>query len=122
MARPVPKGPSASHLCMCVHMHTCTHTSTHMHTHTHTQIQILRGLFLKTNMLTMNKGLPWWLSHKEPACQHKRCRFDLWIGENPLQKEMATQSSIPSWEIPWTEEPGRPVSTRSQKRWIRPTS
>ena len=27
--------------------------------------------------------------------------------EDPLQKEMATHSSIPAWEIPSTEEPGR---------------
>ena len=26
--------------------------------------------------------------------------------EDPLQKEMATHSSILAWEIPWTEEPG----------------
>ena len=26
--------------------------------------------------------------------------------EDPLQKEMATHSSILVWEIPWTEEPG----------------
>ena len=26
--------------------------------------------------------------------------------EDPLKKEMATHSSIPVWEIPWTEEPG----------------
>ena len=26
--------------------------------------------------------------------------------EDPLEKEMATQSSILVWEIPWTEEPG----------------
>ena len=26
--------------------------------------------------------------------------------EDPLQKEMATYSSILAWEIPWTEEPG----------------
>ena len=26
--------------------------------------------------------------------------------EDPLEKEMATQSSILTWEIPWTEEPG----------------
>ena len=26
--------------------------------------------------------------------------------ENPLEKEMATYSSILAWEIPWTEEPG----------------
>ena len=27
--------------------------------------------------------------------------------EDPLEKEMATQSSILAWEIPWTEEPGQ---------------
>ena len=26
--------------------------------------------------------------------------------ERPLEKEMATHSSILAWEIPWTEEPG----------------
>ena len=26
--------------------------------------------------------------------------------EDPLQKGMATHSSILAWEIPWTEEPG----------------
>ena len=28
-------------------------------------------------------------------------------GEDPLEKGMATQSSILAWRIPWTEEPGR---------------
>ena len=27
--------------------------------------------------------------------------------EDALEKEMATQSSILAWKIPWTEEPGR---------------
>ena len=27
--------------------------------------------------------------------------------EDPLEKEMATHSSILAWEIPWAEEPGR---------------
>ena len=27
--------------------------------------------------------------------------------EDPLEKEMATDSSVLAWEIPWTEEPGR---------------
>ena len=27
--------------------------------------------------------------------------------EDPLEKEMATHSSILAWENPWTEEPGR---------------
>ena len=26
--------------------------------------------------------------------------------EDPLEKEMATHSSIHAWEIPWTKEPG----------------
>ena len=26
--------------------------------------------------------------------------------EDPLEKEMATHSSILAWEIPWTQEPG----------------
>ena len=28
-------------------------------------------------------------------------------GKDPLEKGMATHSSILAWEIPWTEEPGR---------------
>ena len=35
--------------------------------------------------------------------------------ENPLEKEMATHSSILAWEIPWTEELGGPQSMGSQK-------
>ena len=35
---------------------------------------------------------------------------ETWVGsldqEDPLEKEMATQSSILAWEIPWTEMPG----------------
>ena len=27
-------------------------------------------------------------------------------GEDPLEKEMATHSSILAWRIPWTEQPG----------------
>ena len=34
--------------------------------------------------------------------------------EDPLEKEMATHSSILAWEIPWTEEPGRLGSQKSQ--------
>ena len=34
---------------------------------------------------------------------------DTWVqflgGEDPLEEEMATHSSILAWEIPWTEEP-----------------
>ena len=36
---------------------------------------------------------------------------ETWVGslgwENPLEKRMATHSSILAWRIPWTEKPGR---------------
>ena len=35
--------------------------------------------------------------------------------EGPLEKEVATHSSILAWEIPWTEEPGRLESKRVRK-------
>ena len=35
--------------------------------------------------------------------------------EDPLEKGMATHSSILAWRIPWTEEPGGLQSTGSQK-------
>ena len=35
--------------------------------------------------------------------------------KNPLEKRMATHSSILAWEIPLTEEPGRLQSMGSQR-------
>ena len=35
--------------------------------------------------------------------------------EDPLEKEMATHSSVLTWRIPWTEEPCRLQSMRSQE-------
>ena len=44
---------------------------------------------------------------------------EMWIQslgqEDPLEKEMATHSSILAWEIPWTEEPGRLQSMGHQR-------
>ena len=39
--------------------------------------------------------------------------------EDPLEKEMATHSSILAWEIPWTEEPGGLQSMGSQNNKIK---
>ena len=43
----------------------------------------------------------------------------MWVGslgwEDPLEEEMATHSSILSWEIPQTEEPGRLQSEGPQR-------
>ena len=36
--------------------------------------------------------------------------------DDPLEREMATHSSMLAWEIPWTEEPGRLQSMESQNR------
>ena len=45
--------------------------------------------------------------------------WDTWVRslgqEDPLEKEMATHSSILAWRIPWTEEPGRLQSVGSQR-------
>ena len=38
-------------------------------------------------------------------------------GEDPLEKEMTTHSSILTWEIPWTEESGGLQTMGSQKSW-----
>ena len=35
--------------------------------------------------------------------------------KDPLEKEMATHSSILAWDVPWTEEPGRLQSMGSQR-------
>ena len=39
-----------------------------------------------------------------PAMQETWVQFPGW--EDPLEKGMASHSSILAWEIPWTEEPG----------------
>ena len=41
--------------------------------------------------------------------------FDPWVWEDPLEKEMATRSSVLAWEILWTEEPGGLQSTGPQR-------
>ena len=40
-----------------------------------------------------------------PAMQETSVQFLGW--ENPLERDMATHSNIVSWDILWTEEPGR---------------
>ena len=61
---------------------------------------------------------PWWLSGKR-ICLPIQETQETWVQslnrEAPLEKEMATHSSILAWEIPWTEVPGRLQSTGSQR-------
>ena len=48
---------------------------------------------------------------KKKACLPIQETQEMWVQslgqEDPLEKEMATHSSTLTWEIPWTEEPGR---------------
>ena len=48
-----------------------------------------------------------------PAVQETRVQSLGW--EDPLEKEMATHSSILAWKISWTEEPGGLQSMGSQR-------
>ena len=44
---------------------------------------------------------------KPPAMQETQEMRVQFLGqEDPLEKEMATHSSILAWRIPWTEKPG----------------
>ena len=49
-----------------------------------------------------------------PAMWETRVRFLDW--EDPLEKELAIHSSTLAWKIPWTEEPDKLQSMRSQSR------
>ena len=51
-------------------------------------------------------GFSWWLSGKESACNAGGAQVQSMGWEDPLEKEMASHSSIFAWEIPWMEEPG----------------
>ena len=46
----------------------------------------------------------------------KESAHSIWVKEDPLQKEMATHSSIRDWRIPWTEEPDGLQSMGSQSQ------
>ena len=50
-----------------------------------------------------------WLSSKEPACSAGDVMMQLrsLSQEDPLEKEMATQSGILAWQVPWLEKPVR---------------
>ena len=61
-------------------------------------------------------SLTCWLSSKELTCKCRRPTVRSLGQEAPLQKELATHSSILAWEIPWTEEPGG-YSSQGSKSW-----
>ena len=60
------------------------------------------------------KGFPGDSDGKESACNAGDAVWSLG-GEDSLEKEMATHSSIPIWKTPQTEEPGRLQSMGFQR-------
>ena len=49
-----------------------------------------------------------------PAMQETRVQSLGW--EDPLEKEMATHSSLLAWKIPWAEEPGSGLQSTGSQR------
>ena len=49
-------------------------------------------------------GFPGGSDGKNPSAMQETRVLSLGL-EDPLEKEMATHSSICAWRIPWTEEP-----------------
>ena len=64
------------------------------------------------------KGSHVLLKHMMKACDWLIYIGNIWsLGqEDPLEKGMATHSSILAWRIPWTKEPGRLQSMESESQ------
>ena len=67
------------------------------------------------NMATRKEGFPGGSVVKNPPANAGDLGSISGFGEDPLEKEMTTDSSILPRELQWTEEPGRLQSTGSQK-------
>ena len=61
------------------------------------------------------RELSWWLRWSGIHLPMQGTCVPSWGWEDPMEKGMATHSSILAWEIPWTEEPGGLPSTGSQR-------
>ena len=60
-----------------------------------------------------------WVSLVAQMVRSVAAMQEIWVQslgwENPLEKGMATHSSILAWEVSWTEEPGRLPSMGLQR-------
>ena len=75
-------------------------------------------LFCSNSLLTVKASILEVLPKVAQMVKHLPAMQEAWVQslgqEVPLEKGMATHSSILTWRIPWTEEPGRLQSMRSQ--------
>ena len=60
-----------------------------------------------------------WASLVDQMVKHLLAMCEIWVRslrqEDPLEKEIATNSRTLAWKIPWTEDPGRLQSMGSQE-------
>ena len=75
-------------------------------------MDITRDYHTKWNK-SKERQIPYDTVKHPSAMQETQVRSLGW--EDPLEKEMAAHSSILAWKIPWTVEPGRLLSTGSQR-------
>ena len=76
----------------------------------------LRGKYLLKNIFLL---VDFWASLVAQRVKRLPAMWETWVQslgrEDPLEKEMATHSSILAWKIPWREKPGRLQTTGSQR-------
>ena len=115
-----------THINTHIHMYTDTHTLTN--THTHTPIKFIcmvltlhtregDGTPLQYSCLEnpMDRGA-WWAAVHGVAQSRTRLRdFPFTFHFHPLEKEMATHSSVLAWRILGMGEPGRLPSMGSHR-------
>ena len=75
----------------------------------------IRKKIIKLSVVILKeRGFPYDSAVKNPPVMQEERVLSL-DGEDRLMEEMATHSSVLAWEIPWTEEPGRPQSMELQR-------
>ena len=75
---------------------------------------LLQGSSFIWTMACLRAGVPGGSDGKESACSEET-QVQYLGQEGPLEKGMATRSSILAWRIPWIEEPSGPQSMESQR-------
>ena len=72
------------------------------------QIQMITEVIIRMGSSLVSASLmAQWVKNLPAMQETQETNVQSLSKKNPLEKEMATYSSTLSWEIPWTEEPGR---------------
>ena len=74
----------------------------------HSQSSSKKEMYSKVVLpLSYLGSLQWFKKKKKNAPVMQKTGVQSLGQEDPLEKEIATHSIIPAWEIPWTEKSGR---------------